>query len=70
VDADGPIDSLVQAALAWNGASADALPWAQLWPALQADLPRIRARAQAWQRQMQSNGDLASNLLAFAGAAR
>ena len=70
VDADGPIDSLVQAALAWNGASADALPWAQLWPALQADLPRIRARAQDWQRQMQANGDLASNLLAFAGATR
>jgi uncharacterized repeat protein (TIGR03837 family) len=70
VDADGAIDSLVQAALAWNGASADALPWARLWPALQADLPRIRARAQAWQRQMQAHGDLASNLLAFAGATR
>ena len=69
-DADGVIDSLAQAALAWNGASADALPWPRLWPALQADLPRIRARAQAWQRQMQSNGDLASNLLAFAGATR
>ncbi|MEG2962545.1 MAG: elongation factor P maturation arginine rhamnosyltransferase EarP, partial [Janthinobacterium sp.] len=70
VDADGAIDSLVQAALAWNGASADALPWTLLWPALQADLARIRARAQAWQLQMQSNGDLASNLLAFAGATR
>ncbi|MGK5032145.1 elongation factor P maturation arginine rhamnosyltransferase EarP [Janthinobacterium sp. MDT1-19] len=69
-DADGAIDSLVQAALAWNGASADAFPWTQLWLALQADLPRISARAQAWQLQMQSNGDLASNLLAFAGATR
>lgn len=69
-DADGAIDSLVQAALAWNGASANALPWSQLWPALQADLPRIRARAQDWQRQMQANGDLASKLLAFAGATR
>ncbi|MEM8517133.1 MULTISPECIES: elongation factor P maturation arginine rhamnosyltransferase EarP [unclassified Janthinobacterium] len=69
-DADAAIDSLVQAALAWNGASVHALSWAQLWPALQADLPRISARAQAWQRQMQSNGDLASNLLAFAGATR
>ena len=70
MDADGAIDSLMQAALAWNGASADALPWARLWPALQADLPRIRARTQAWQRQMQANGDLASNLLAFARATR
>ncbi|MGK5062120.1 elongation factor P maturation arginine rhamnosyltransferase EarP [Janthinobacterium sp. LB3P112] len=68
--ADGAIDSLVQAALTWNGASADALPWSQLWPALQADLPRIRERSQTWQRQMQVNGDLASNLLAFAGATR
>jgi uncharacterized repeat protein (TIGR03837 family) len=70
VDADGAIDSLVQAALAWNGASADALPWTQLWPALQADMQRIRARAQDWRVQMQANGDLASNLLAFAGATR
>ena len=70
VDADGAIDSLAQAALAWNDANADALPWVRLWPALQADLPRIVARAQDWERQMRTHGDLASNLLAFAGATR
>ena len=70
VDGEGVVDSLVQAALAWNGASADPLPWTALWPALQADMPRMAARAQGWQRQMQANGDLASNLLAFAGASR
>ena len=70
VDGQGAIASLAQAALAWNGAGADALPWTALWPALRADMPRISARAQDWQRQMQENGDLASNLLAFAGATR
>lgn len=70
VDGKGAIASLAQAALAWNGAGTDALPWTALWPALRADMPRISARAQDWQRQMQENGDLASNLLAFAGATR
>ena len=70
VDGQGAIASLAQAALAWNGAGADALPWTALWPALCADMPRISVRAQDWQRQMQENGDLASNLLAFAGATR
>ncbi len=70
VDGQGAIASLAQAALAWNGAGTDALPWTALWPALRADMPRISARAQDWQRQMQENGDLASNLLAFAGATR
>jgi hypothetical protein len=32
VDAQGSIDSLVQAALAWNGATADPLPWGRLCP--------------------------------------
>eukprot|EP01133_Synstelium_polycarpum_P019896 gene19896-23840_t len=70
VDAEGAINGLVQAALAWNGAAADPLPWRQLWSALRADMPRIVARAQGWQGLMQANGDLASNLLAFAGATR
>ena len=70
VDAQGSIDSLVQAALAWNGAAADPLPWGRLWSALRADMPRIVARAQEWQGWMQANGDLASNLLAFASATR
>ena len=69
-DAGGEIDSLVQAALAWNGASAQPAPWTALWPALQADMRRIGARAQDWQQQMDAHGDLASNLLAFAGATR
>ncbi|MGK5079023.1 elongation factor P maturation arginine rhamnosyltransferase EarP [Janthinobacterium sp. HLX7-2] len=69
-DADGVIDSLLQAALAWNGADADALPWTALWPALQADMRRISARAQDWRQQMHAHGDLASNLLAFASETR
>ncbi|MBE3027994.1 elongation factor P maturation arginine rhamnosyltransferase EarP [Janthinobacterium sp. BJB1] len=70
VDAAGPVASLVQAALAWNGAAAEAPAWNVLWPAWQADLPRIGAHAQDWQRRMRLNGDLASNLLAFASATR
>ena len=70
VDAEGAMSSLAQAALAWNGAGAQALAWPVLWSAWQADMPRIGARAHDWQRQMRENGDLASNLLAFAAATR
>jgi uncharacterized repeat protein (TIGR03837 family) len=70
VDAQGSIDSLVQAALAWNGATADPLAMGAAVARLQADMPRIVARAQEWQGRMQANGDLASNLLAFASATR
>ena len=57
--------SLAGLSLAWNGAQ-DCADWGAAWGALQADMPEIQTRADAWQRAMQANGDLASNLLAFA----
>ena len=66
VDADGVIGSLAGASEYWNGASAAGQGWSRLWPALRADMPRMTARAGAWQRQMLGNGDLAGNLLSFA----
>ncbi|MFZ4878761.1 elongation factor P maturation arginine rhamnosyltransferase EarP [Janthinobacterium sp. Mn2066] len=69
VDADGTIDSVGAASEHWNGGLSFEPGWAGLWPALQADMPRIAARASAWQVQMLENGDLASNLLAFARSA-
>jgi len=69
VDADGAIDSVGAASEDWNGGLPFEQGWAGLWPALQADMPRIAARAADWQVQMLQNGDLASNLLAFAHAA-
>ena len=66
LDADGVIDSLAGASEYWNGASAAGQGWLGLWPALRADMPRMTARAGAWQRQMLDNGDLAGNLLSFA----
>ncbi len=66
VDADGVIGSLACASEYWNGASAAGQGWSGLWPALRADMPRMTARAGAWQRQMLGNGDLAGNLLSFA----
>ena len=65
VDADGVIGSLAGASEYWNGASAAGQGWSGLWPALRADMPRMTARAGAWQRQMLDNGDLAGNLLSF-----
>lgn len=65
VDADGVIGSLAGASEYWNGASAAGQGWSGLWPALRADMPRMTARAGAWQRQMLGNGDLAGNLLSF-----
>ncbi|HTH44469.1 MAG TPA: elongation factor P maturation arginine rhamnosyltransferase EarP [Oxalicibacterium sp.] len=60
------IDSLCAFALNWNGAGDAAAAWTDLWAGLQADMPRIAARADEWQRRMQAHGDLASNLLEFA----
>ncbi len=50
--------------LAWNGVQ-PAVDWAAQWSALYDEIPTITARAGQWERQMQENGDLASNLLAF-----
>lgn len=69
-----PAGSLDAVALRWNGAPADsvteAMNWPALWASFQADLPTMRARAEAWQREMLANGDLTSNLLAFCRALR
>ncbi|MDC8758501.1 elongation factor P maturation arginine rhamnosyltransferase EarP [Janthinobacterium fluminis] len=63
------IDSLDALALHWNGALAEA-GWAALWAAFQADMPAMTRRAADWQREMLANGDLASNMLAFARSLR
>jgi uncharacterized repeat protein (TIGR03837 family) len=68
------IDSLVGFSLRWNGAagagSTQQADWPELWKSFQADMPAITSRAAAWQRQVVSNGDLASNLLRFARSLR
>jgi len=70
------IDSFVNASLCWNGAACGGeeagapVSWPVLWQAFQADMPAISSRAVEWQRQMLLLGDLASNLLKFAGALR
>ncbi|WP_332879472.1 elongation factor P maturation arginine rhamnosyltransferase EarP [Massilia sp. S19_KUP03_FR1] len=58
-------------AMAWNGVDTGAAPdWSALWQALYKDADGIAARAHAWQREMHSHGDLASNLLGFACSLR
>jgi uncharacterized repeat protein (TIGR03837 family) len=56
--------------LCWNGArpaqAGEQADWPTLWQALAAEMPAIASRAQAWQKQMLENGDLAGNLLKFA----
>lgn len=68
------IESLIAVSLYWNGASIEATKeqanWSALWPPFQADMPKMSYRAADWQRQMLVNGDLASNLLKFAGSLR
>ena len=63
------IDSLEACSLHWNGAL-EGGDWAALWPALRRDGARIEARSNEWQARMLENGDLASNLLAFAASLR
>jgi uncharacterized repeat protein (TIGR03837 family) len=68
------LESLNAFSLYWNGASIENMKeqanWSALWPSFKADMPKLRYRAADWQRQMQANGDLASNLLKFAGSLR
>ncbi|SHG59604.1 elongation factor P maturation arginine rhamnosyltransferase EarP [Massilia sp. CF038] len=52
--------------LLWNGAGQGAQDCASLWPALQAALPALAVRAQAWETAQLAHGDVCSNLLAFA----
>ena len=46
----------------WNGDPAGVLDW----PAVRAALPTLASRAQAWQRQLASQQDLAGGLIEFA----
>jgi hypothetical protein len=55
--------------LGWNGAAAEG-DWEGAWQALKEDLPNIARRTEDWERQVLENGDLASNLLGFAGSLR
>jgi uncharacterized repeat protein (TIGR03837 family) len=68
------MESLSAVSLYWNGASIENTKeqanWSALWPPFQADMPKMSYRAADWQRQMLANGDLASNLLKFAGSLR
>jgi uncharacterized repeat protein (TIGR03837 family) len=68
----GSLPALADFSLRWNGAADNAKPdhWPTLWKALQAEAPAATARAAGWQQQMLSHGDLASNLLSFAGTLR
>ncbi|XYJ12220.1 elongation factor P maturation arginine rhamnosyltransferase EarP [Telluria sp. B2] len=57
--------------LHWNGAGpGEGQDWAALWSGLKNELPAAADRAAAWEAQMLENGDLASNLLAFARSLR
>ncbi|HAT32906.1 MAG TPA: elongation factor P maturation arginine rhamnosyltransferase EarP [Janthinobacterium sp.] len=63
-------DTLSEFSLRWNGAPGANLTentaWPALWAAFQAEMPALARGAVGWRRQMLGNGDLASNLLAFA----
>jgi uncharacterized repeat protein (TIGR03837 family) len=75
--ADG-LPGLAEFSLHWNGAGAQAGGeeggeediWPGLWSALERETPQIVQRAVDWQQQMLANGDLASNMLAFAATLR
>jgi len=60
------IESLRAFSLSWNGADDASAGWTTLWTGLQADMPKIAARADDWERRMLVHGDLAKNLLEFA----
>ena len=64
------IESVQRFMLHWNGAHAQAADWPALWAALQEDRARIGDRSDAWHAGLLGNGDLASNLLAFATSLR
>jgi uncharacterized repeat protein (TIGR03837 family) len=65
------LDSLIDFSLRWNGVGSD-MPadWPALWTSLKAGLPTITKRNAEWQARMLANGDLVSNLLAFARSLR
>jgi uncharacterized repeat protein (TIGR03837 family) len=65
----GGIASIERVSLGWNGASEE-LDWMAAWQAVLEDLPNLVRRTEDWQRAVLENGDLVSNLLAFAGSVR
>jgi uncharacterized repeat protein (TIGR03837 family) len=70
----GGIASLNAFSLRWNGARAEDMEeqanWSALWLPFEADMPKIACRSADWQREMLANGDVAGNLLKFAGSLR
>ncbi len=65
--------SLDAFSLRWNDArhdGAEQADWPALWRAFEADMPAIARRTAEWHGEMLENGDLASNLLAFARSLR
>lgn len=66
------ITSLTELSLRWNGVPYEGAMdrWAGLWMRFRQDLPDIMHRGAAWRQQVLANGDLAANLLAFAGSLR
>ena len=66
------LPALTRFALCWNDA-ADANGeggWPALWRAFDGETGAMAARAEQWRQQMLANGDLASNLVAFAASLR
>ncbi|MFC0250353.1 elongation factor P maturation arginine rhamnosyltransferase EarP [Massilia consociata] len=62
---DGGLDAWAAFSLGWNGAI-DIASMPSAWQELQAALPRIAVRAEAWHREVLAHGDLTTNLLEFA----
>jgi uncharacterized repeat protein (TIGR03837 family) len=66
------IESLIAFSMRWNDACIGDMEqqadWSALWALFRADAPVMARRAVEWQGQMLANGDLASNLLGFAGS--
>jgi uncharacterized repeat protein (TIGR03837 family) len=66
------IDGLNAFSLRWNGVPAETtqeqFDWSGLWLPFQADMAKMACRADDWRRQMLAHGDLASNVLKFAGS--
>lgn len=66
------IDSLARLSRCWNGAAVaadeDAPMWSALWSQFHDDLPQLDHRSAEWQKEMTTNGNLASNLLQFTEA--
>jgi uncharacterized repeat protein (TIGR03837 family) len=66
------LPALEQFSLDWNGAPAAGGQGDRpaLWRAFHTEMPQMAMRAEQWRQQMLANGDLAANLMAFAGSLR